>query len=81
VRTRLGNASKRAFDSRKVDHRPVAIHRGQLEHVSKLANVARPGIPMQAFERLRVEAPLAHFGLHLAKEVLRQERDVVRPDA
>ena len=36
---------------------------------------------METFKRLRREAPLANLGLHLAKEVLRQEADVVGTDA
>jgi len=73
----LRNALKGALDGCRVDHGAIAVDRGKLEHISELSDVARPSVRSQALDRLRLEATLADRRFHLAKEMLRQEGDVV----
>jgi hypothetical protein len=77
----LRSAPKRPVDRCKVDERPVAIHRRKLEYISKLSDVARPWVRAETFECLGLEATLADFRLHEAKEMACEGRDVIGANA
>jgi hypothetical protein len=69
------------LDLAHLDDRRVGQDAGALDHVLQLADVPRPGVAPQAFERSGRDVPqgLGHLPPELLHEVPREKGDVVRP--